>query len=420
MGVPLRIPVAACAALTVLLNTSPSDAREWVNDQGKKLEASFVRLRDDTAFLRADGKLIRAPLDRLSEADQQWITRHEELAAARAWGTAGVTGPFIAIRTEGFEIRTDDGRQTVPFAELTADDYAIVAEYHTHIERELPDRFAAEQTAAIERAPPPRPEGMVERNWTDTRGRELTAEFEGTVDQKALLWRGDKRFDFPLTKLIAEDRAWIARHYLDQLADDLGDGVSAANSIVSAGMMKAMMSGRRPPSFPPPSPQAFAKPPAQAAPSPDAFVETDSYPEADAQPTSTPAPTSETTSVHPERGSPPWIDDVNDFSNNEIDARYREAFGEWVDTDEGIGGDAYCSHCQGEFVYPESFAVGGPCPFCGIALKAEDLDDWGDIDEGSSGGGLWFLRRGPRRIILFLLITAIGAGIKLTLGGGEE
>lgn len=250
MDALVRVAATAIAAFPLLLMPSTSLAREWVNDQGKKLDASFIRLRDETAFLRADGKLIRAPIERLSESDQQWIARHEELTASREWGDAKAEGQFKTIRTEGFEVRSDKSRLTIPFADLTVADFTIVADYYAHTEQELPDEFAVEQASALARAPAPRPEGMLERQWTDVRGRELTAEFEGTRGEKALLWKGDRRFEFPLAKLSPDDLAWIARQNLNQLMADLQGGVAAASSIASAAAESAARNALQP------SPQA--------------------------------------------------------------------------------------------------------------------------------------------------------------------
>ncbi|MEO0531013.1 MAG: hypothetical protein AAF266_10635 [Planctomycetota bacterium] len=417
MSSPLRIRAAALAALAFWLTCVPTSAREWTNDKGQKLEARLVRVKDDTAFLRADGKTIPAPIDRLSQADQEWVTRYVELTAEREWGTAKVAGEFKAVRSDGFEVRNDTGRQTIPFADLTVADFTIVEEYSQHVGDELPEEFATEQAAAIERAPPPRPEGMVLRDWTDTRGRTLSAEFEGTVDQKALLWKGDKRFEFPLAKLSSGDRSWIANHYLGQLRSDLSDGVSAANTIISAGVMKAMMSGRRPPPIPPVSPQAFAKPTPPVEVNPHAFPET---PLVAAEPT-TPEPASASVAdanVHPERGPAPWIDDVGDLSANEIDRRLNEAFGEWYESDEDAGGDAYCSHCDGNFLYPASFGAGDPCPFCGVATREEDLYEFEEI-EVTTGGLLWWLvaSRLGRRVLMFGLIAIVGGVVSAAVNG---
>lgn len=439
-------------------------ARTWTNDQGQTLEAEFVRLRvsDRTVLLRdAEGKLVPAPITRLSEEDQQWIETYKDFASPRVWGDPDkrIRGRFQVLRDDHVEVRMASERIEVPLAELTAEDVAHLEAMYAHVDKELPAKFESIKAAAVANAPP---EDAVERDWTDARGRSITALYGGTTGDKAILWIKGKRFEYPLSRLSDADRSWVGRQNLDRLASDLRGGWSAAASIAAAAMGKAMTGGDAPPMAMlgggPPMPgdssftgreqppyDEFSDPPRnefgevepayggrQPAPAPGPAAEyAYQAPEPPVDPAmQVDAPVEEPaadTPVEPAasvdgRGPPPWINDINDLSYNEIDSRLREAFGEWVDNDEDIGGDAYCHHCEGEFMFPTSYTAGSPCPFCGTTLEADDLSFWDD--DGSGGGAVytgtpWYFRRWFRRLVIGLIVTGIGVAVKLSQGGDE-
>jgi len=64
---------ATVTVLAVILCCGQSAARTWTDSTGKyKIEGKFIKVTDDqVAILRDDGKVVRVPLAKLSEADQQ-------------------------------------------------------------------------------------------------------------------------------------------------------------------------------------------------------------------------------------------------------------------------------------------------------------------------------------------------------------
>ncbi|TWT99545.1 hypothetical protein Pla108_04880 [Botrimarina colliarenosi] len=217
--------------LALLVAGGPAFGRTWTNDEGQTLEADFVRLRGPTVYLRGeDKKLVPAPLNRLSEADQQWVERYKELSGPREWATGGepVRGRFELVREDGVSVSGAGDPVVVPFAKLSPADWQHVEAYHTHLERDLPDGFAAKRREAKAAEPP---ENAPEREWTDARGRKITALYGGAKGKAALLWIQGKRYEYPLAKLSPDDRRWVAQQCLQQLMADLRGGVSAATSI---------------------------------------------------------------------------------------------------------------------------------------------------------------------------------------------
>ncbi len=61
-------------------------AREWTDSTGRyKVEADLIAYNDTTAVLkRADGRLVAVPIDRLSEADQKYLSSKEAEEAAKS------------------------------------------------------------------------------------------------------------------------------------------------------------------------------------------------------------------------------------------------------------------------------------------------------------------------------------------------
>ena len=66
-------PFAAIVTLGLILCCGQAPARTWTDSTGKhKIEGEFVKLADGQVDIRRDdGKLVRIPLEKLSEADQQ-------------------------------------------------------------------------------------------------------------------------------------------------------------------------------------------------------------------------------------------------------------------------------------------------------------------------------------------------------------
>jgi predicted esterase len=87
-----------------------ASAREWISNDGKKLEADFVSTDGTQVTLkRPTGHTFTIPLDRLSEADQTW-TRFQAGAAkvAPAAATKPVEGPFGKLITGSWALDEKD------------------------------------------------------------------------------------------------------------------------------------------------------------------------------------------------------------------------------------------------------------------------------------------------------------------------
>lgn len=82
--------VSVTIMLLAALMCAPSWAveyseRSWTDDEGKSVSAKLLRLSGSTAILDQDGKIVRAPVARLSDADQEWIKKVRELNRWREW-----------------------------------------------------------------------------------------------------------------------------------------------------------------------------------------------------------------------------------------------------------------------------------------------------------------------------------------------
>ncbi len=78
----LAITAVLLALLAPVTFAHITFAREWTSSTGKKIQADYYAKQDGSVILRtADGKLSTVPLDRFSEADQQFIARQPASAA---------------------------------------------------------------------------------------------------------------------------------------------------------------------------------------------------------------------------------------------------------------------------------------------------------------------------------------------------
>lgn len=226
----MRLKTLAALIALGLATTSAAIERTWTNDQGETIEAELLNVRGDTAFLRSGGKRIPAPLERLSEADRQWIAQYQELTGERDWGASAepVTGVFRSVEDEGIKLRAAGETLVLPFAKLTQNDWAHLAARFKHTGESPPESFAAARARAKPIEPPA---DAVTREWTDTRGRNITAAYERAQGAHAILWVKGKRYEYPLAQLSEADRKWVARQSVQQLLVDLQGGVAAVGSI---------------------------------------------------------------------------------------------------------------------------------------------------------------------------------------------
>ena len=221
--------IAACVLWSSFSHAEPT--RAWTGDEDETIEAEFLREQDGYALLKTEERTLRVPIRRLSEADQQWLDRHEELNRPREWGKAGGRrwrGRFIEVRGEVARIKLGRERQAVPLRDLSAEDHAHLRLVYEHLGETAPDGVktgVAPTTAAADAGP------QIEREWTDKTGRRIQAAFLGTRGLSVLLLRKDRDFVYPIESLSEDDQAWIAEHNLKRLADDVQSGWRAVANL---------------------------------------------------------------------------------------------------------------------------------------------------------------------------------------------
>lgn len=71
--------------------TAPLSARTWTNAEGREIEAEYVSSDGEKVVLLLNGKEIPYPLEKLSEADREWVEKQEADGAEEAPDTPGDT-----------------------------------------------------------------------------------------------------------------------------------------------------------------------------------------------------------------------------------------------------------------------------------------------------------------------------------------
>jgi hypothetical protein len=104
-------PLSAAVTLGVILCCGQSPARTWTDITGKhKIEGEFVKLADGQVDIRReDGKLVRIPLEKLSEADQQHARKAVKVGEESPFSVTGDEEKPAAkpkAPTEGKETQT--------------------------------------------------------------------------------------------------------------------------------------------------------------------------------------------------------------------------------------------------------------------------------------------------------------------------
>lgn len=113
----------------LILVITESRGREWTSTDGRKLEADFVSATSEAVTVKrpGDNRPLTLPLNRLSQADQDWVK------AEMAKNAKPVEGPYAALLTGEWALSEDDG---LPFALFGAKDldasqrYPLVVALH--------------------------------------------------------------------------------------------------------------------------------------------------------------------------------------------------------------------------------------------------------------------------------------------------
>jgi predicted esterase len=87
-NLPMNSNTLLITAVLLAVSHLPLSAREWINDAGQKIEADFISADANTVTLRRNGKEIIYPLNKLSQADRDFIKLQPKPPAPAAAGGA--------------------------------------------------------------------------------------------------------------------------------------------------------------------------------------------------------------------------------------------------------------------------------------------------------------------------------------------
>ncbi|MEP4077351.1 prolyl oligopeptidase family serine peptidase [Haloferula sp.] len=120
--------------LLTLILAAVAQARQWTSIDGRKLEAEFVSSSDNKVILKrdADGEVFTLPVDKLSEADREWIEDNKDKPAPTE-PPAKMEGPAAELLTGSWVLREEKGLPYTIFgaADLDANKkYPLVISLH--------------------------------------------------------------------------------------------------------------------------------------------------------------------------------------------------------------------------------------------------------------------------------------------------
>ena len=122
---PLYRFLSITSAALAMFAAIPVQARTWTSSDGRSLEAEFVAKSGNTVTLKRanDGKSFTLPLDKLSDADQEWIKGG---AASTATPAKPLEGPFAKLVTGDWALSEHDD---LPFMMYAAKDLDAAKTY---------------------------------------------------------------------------------------------------------------------------------------------------------------------------------------------------------------------------------------------------------------------------------------------------
>jgi hypothetical protein len=192
-GTRLGLPVILLLALA-----SITFGRSWSVNNGRNIEAEFVRVHGSNAVLNWGGRVIQIPLNTLSEEDQS----------------------YIRDRVSGRRKR-NDGDARPPADESVSNEAAPLPGKSTAT-RADPD-WGTQPTF-----------GNFRREWTDRQGRKITAKFVELEGAKIVVDRAGKPAKIPYKMLSDNDKRFVHRLLsLRGISHDLPD-ISGDNSQVAS------------------------------------------------------------------------------------------------------------------------------------------------------------------------------------------
>lgn len=224
--------------------------RSWTDDEGRTVSAKLVRVSGSTAILDQNGKVVRAPVNRLSDADQEWIKKVRELNRWREWTMADGSKRRLKFEDkEGDQISLKEGSETVELVlgELSDVDRALLATvFDTSSEATPPATFGSANPMLRPGVLPPglRPSdaamlnlpgtGEV-REWTNVNGKKIEAEYRGVENGKIVLYFKDREWKVPPDQFVEADQQWVANQAMAAVQEAGAEAMNNMPPVASAG-----------------------------------------------------------------------------------------------------------------------------------------------------------------------------------------
>lgn len=221
---PFSVLLLLACAVAVAVHATAEDypSRTWTNDEGKSITAKLIRVSGATAILDQDGTIIRAPINRLSDDDKQWIKQVRELNRWREWTMVdGTTRRAMLQEVDGDEITLKDKdlneEVELKLEGLSDTDRALLADVYG-VESSSRARLGGTRDGGSFGAdlgdsgggPTINTQGTGQtHDWTDTRGKTITAEFRGTEGRNVVLFFKDREWRVPLSNFSVSDQQWV-------------------------------------------------------------------------------------------------------------------------------------------------------------------------------------------------------------------
>ncbi len=217
-----------------------TSARTWTNTEGKQIEAELVRVSGNVAILNKGSEVVRAPIDQLSQADQEYLEAFKEIRKFRDWQIGGQTerGRYVEFRDGEVVIKIGSEERTIPLDELAADDRKMIEQLES----------LASTDSSEERGQPlvSGPAIGEVRSWTSAQGKEIEAEFRRVEGDRVVLFFRDKEWKFPLSDLSQADQDYIAS---TQVAQPDLNAMAGGPSREGVGAAMVDIRGRMNPGF---------------------------------------------------------------------------------------------------------------------------------------------------------------------------
>lgn len=228
----LTILVVVVLVTLVGADSAWAESRLWTDSTGQTMTADFIRVTGSDVIFKRGTRVIRIPLEKLSEADQKFINGTQGGNGARFWTVNGrkLRGTFKSYSEGEATIHVGRNDRKLSVSVLSKED-------RDHIRQRLDDdgkfgdlpdtdplkasgeSFRRSERPSVRNVPGSQADGdpvadakpfvPEARTWTDTKGRKVDATFVRMDDGKVVLRRtkDGKEMAIPMLKLDFPDRA---------------------------------------------------------------------------------------------------------------------------------------------------------------------------------------------------------------------